>query len=163
MCPDAVVCLKTSRVAPRKRSSRRMFWELAPGGVIGKPVKTHCPKVMNAWKWRKYKMEKASRKPWIQYERSPRAMQLREHTLKKLLAIFVDDSAFGADSLLRQVFVHSKTIFSCALTLMDKIRGWGMKKDGERGRGPNLPHACGYTLKKLGQKDKHKALNRECT
>ena len=41
----------------------------------------------------------------------------------------MDDSPFGADALLRQVNVHSKAVFSYAMTLMDKIRGW---EDEER-------------------------------
>ena len=60
-----------------------MFWELAPGDVIGKPVNTQCPKVMNAWNRRKYKMEKVSSGPRIEYEHNSRAMQLREYTLKE--------------------------------------------------------------------------------
>ena len=87
-----------------------MFWELAPGDVIGKPVNTHCAKVMNAWKRRKYKMEKASRRNWIQYEHSPRAMQLREYTLKEFWEIFVDYRPFGTDSANREVDVQSEAV-----------------------------------------------------
>ena len=101
-----------------------MFWKLATGYVIGKPVNTQCPKVMNVWKRRKYKMEKASRGPWSQHEHSPRAMQLREYTLKEFWQIFVDDRPFGTDSTNREVNVQSKAVFSYAMTLMDKIRGW---------------------------------------
>ena len=36
-------------------------------------------------------MEKASRRPWAETERSPRAMQLREYTLKEFREIFVND------------------------------------------------------------------------
>ena len=49
---------------------------------------------MKVWKRRKYKREKASRRPWIQYEHKPRAMQLREYTLKEFWEIFVDDRPF---------------------------------------------------------------------
>ena len=69
-------------------------------------------------------MEKASRVPWIQHELSPKAMQLRKYTLKDLLEIFVDDRPFGTDSTDREINVESKAVFSCAMTLMDKIRGW---------------------------------------
>ena len=101
-----------------------MFWELAPGDVIGKPVKLQCPKIVNAWKRRKHEMEKASRRLWIEFEHSPRAMQLREYTLKEFWEIFVDDRPFGADAFYRQVNVQSKAVFSFSMTLMDKIRGW---------------------------------------
>ena len=69
-------------------------------------------------------MEKASRGPWIEYEHNPRAMQLREYTLKEFWEIIVDDRPFGADSINRQVNVQSKAVFSYAMTLMEKIRGW---------------------------------------
>ena len=36
----------------------------------------------------------------------------------------VDDRPFGWDSTNRQVNVQSKAVFSHAMTLTDKIRGW---------------------------------------
>ena len=101
-----------------------MLGELAPEDVIGKPVKSQGPKVMNALKRRKHKMDKASREPWIEHEQSPRAMQLRRCTLKEFWEIFVDDRPFEADAIDRQVNVQSKAVFSYAMTLTDKIRGW---------------------------------------
>ena len=79
---------------------------------------------MHAWKRKKQKVEKASREARTEYEHSPRAMQLREYTPKEFWEIFVDDRAFGADAIFRQVNVQSKAVVSCAITLMDKIRGW---------------------------------------
>ena len=49
---------------------------------------------------------------------------MREYTLKEFWEIFVDDRPFGADAIDRQVNVQSKAVFSYAMTLMDKIRGW---------------------------------------
>ena len=120
-----------------------MFWELAPGDVIGKLVNTQCPKVMNAWKRTKHKMEKASRRPWIEHEHNPRAMHLREYTQKEFWEIFVDDRPFGTDSTNTEVNVQSKAVFSYAMTLMDKIRGW------EAGWGASSLHVCGSIQKKL--------------
>ena len=97
-----------------------MFWELAPGDAIGKPVKLQCPKIMNAWKSRKHKMEKASRVPCIEYEHSPR------------------------DAFHRQVFVLSKAVFSYAMTLMDNFRWW---EDEERWVGSKIA-ACMWTCTK---------------
>ena len=51
-------------------------------------------------------MGEASKGPWIEYEHNPRAMQLRECTLKEFWEMFVNDRP------------------SHAMTLMDKIRGW---------------------------------------
>ena len=64
-------------------------------------------------------MEKASRDPWTPYEHNPRAMQLRDYTLKEFWEIFVDDRPFGAEAINRQVNVQSKAVFSYATTLMD--------------------------------------------
>ena len=64
------------REEPREGAQEEMFWELVLGDAPGEPVKSQCPKVMIAWKRRKHKIEKASRWPWIEYEHSPRAMQL---------------------------------------------------------------------------------------
>ena len=60
-----------------------MFWELAPGEVIGKLVVSQCTKIEREWKRRKHKIEKASRRSWAEHEHNPREMQLREHTLKE--------------------------------------------------------------------------------
>ena len=70
------------------------------------------------------KSKKAPRRPWIQCEHNPRAMQLREYTMKEFWEIFVDDRPFGAEAINRQLNVQLKAVFSYAMTLMDKIRGW---------------------------------------
>ena len=106
------------------RGSRRMFWELAPGGVFEKDVDSQCPKTRRAWEPRKIKMEKASRWIWQRNAYNTRTKHLREYTLKEFWEIFVDDCPIGADALLRQENVHSKAVFSYEMTLMDKIRGW---------------------------------------
>ena len=122
-CAPRRVCLETLGGA-KGRGSRRMFWKLAPGDVIGKPVKLQCPEIVNAWKRRKHKMEKTSRRAWTEYEHRPGAMQLREFSVKGFWDIFVDDRLSGADAIYRQVDIQSKAAFSYAMTLMDKIRGW---------------------------------------
>ena len=81
-------------------------------------------------------MEKASRRSWTANENSPRAVQLREYTLKEfqeifvVQEIFVDNRPFGADALFRHVNVQSKAVFSFAMTMTDKIQGWRKKKKG---------------------------------
>ena len=125
-----------------------MFWELAKGDVIGKPAVLQSPKIEREWKRRKHKMEKGLKRAWAENEYFPRAMQLREYTLKEFWEIFVDDRPFGADAIFRQVNVQSKAAFSFAMTLMDKIRGWEDEEKKKR-RDPNLPRACGSTPRKL--------------
>ena len=51
--------------APREGAEEECFGN-SPREMIGKLVTSHCPKVMNAWKRRKHKMEKASRGPWVE-------------------------------------------------------------------------------------------------
>ena len=154
------------------RGSRRMFWDLAPGDVIGKPVELQYSKSINAWKRR---MEEASSGCWIEHEHNPRAMQLREYTLKEFCENFVDDRPFGADAICRQVNVQSEAVFSYPMTLMDKIRGcedeerwvgsmfaacmWvytkeaftsGQILDREQERVPEETHKVHYALHELG-------------
>ena len=78
---------------------------------------------------REWNMEKASRRTWAEHEYGQRATQWRENTLKEFWEIFVDDRPFGADAMFRQVNVESKAVFSYAMTMMDKNRGW---EDEER-------------------------------
>ena len=102
--------------------SRRMFWELAPEDVLGKPADLSRAEVERQWKRRKNKMEKASRTSWTADENTPRAAPLREYTLKEVWEIFVNGRLFGAGALFRHVNVQSKAVFSYAMTMMDKIR-----------------------------------------
>ena len=65
-------------------------------------------------------------------------MQLREYTLREFWEIFVDDRLLGADAMFRHVnvwYFQSKAVFSCAMTMMDKINGW---KDEERWVGSQI-------------------------
>ena len=80
-----------------------MFWELAPEDVNGKPTDLSCANVEREWKRRKHKTEKASRSSWTENENSPRAMQLREYTLREFWEVFVDDRQFGAYAFFRHV------------------------------------------------------------
>ena len=95
------------REAPRE-SSRRMFWELAPEDVIGKPAELQCAKIERGWKRTKHKMEKVSKRAWTENIYSPGSMQLREYTLREFWEIFVDDRPFGAEAMFRHVNVKHK-------------------------------------------------------
>ena len=108
----------------KEGGSRRMSWELVAEDVVGKPTDLSSAKVEREWKRRKHKMEKASRGSWTENENTPRAVQLRQYTLKEFWEIFVDDGPSGADAFFRHVNVQPKAVFSCAMTLMDKIQGW---------------------------------------
>ena len=106
-----------------------MFWELAPEDVIGKAAELNCTKIEREWKRRKNKMEKAPRRSWTANENLPRAVQLREYTLKEFWEIFVDDRFFGAEPLFRRVNVQSKAVFSYAMTMMDATCMWIYTKE----------------------------------
>ena len=81
------------------------------GVVIGKPVNTQCPKVMNAWKRRMNKMEKTSTRPWIQYEHNPRTIHLRKYTPKESWEIFVDNRPYETNSVKRLIIdLHKEAL-----------------------------------------------------
>ena len=93
-----------------------MFWELAQERFLKRMSIYNVPKLdvrgsAGNSRWRRLR------------DYNPRTNHLREYTLKDFWEVCVDDSPFGADALLRQVNVHSKAVFSNAMTLMDKIRG----------------------------------------
>ena len=128
----------------KRRGSRRMFWELAPEDVFGKPAEPNCAKIERGVETQEKQDGKGpSRGLGLNMNT---AMQLRGNTLKEFWEIFVDDGPFGADAFCRQVNVQSKAVFSYAMTLIDKIEGGRMKKNG---LDPNLHDACGSTQKKL--------------
>ena len=101
-----------------------MFWELVLTDVIGQPAELSCANVECEWRRRKHKMEKASRRPWTEFECSPRSIQLREYALREFWGIFVDDKPFCRDACFKHANVQPKAVLSCALTIMDPIYGW---------------------------------------
>ena len=137
-----------------------MFWELAPEDVIGKPAELQCAEIEREWKRRKHKMEKASRGPWTENEGSPRALQLREYTLRECWEIFVDDRPIGADAMFRHVDVQSKAVCSYAMTMMDKING---REDEERWVGSKFASCMWiYTKEELTRGQRLNLEQQEC-
>ena len=51
-------------------------------------------------------------------------MQLREYTLREFWEISVGDRPFCRDACFKHANVHSKAVFSHAMTTMDVIYGW---------------------------------------
>ena len=93
-------------------------------------VALQCPVTRRAWQHRKLKMENVSRWIWETKECSLRTNQFRKSTLKEFWEIFVYVRPFGKDSTDREANVQSKAVLSCAMTLMDKIRGGKTKRAG---------------------------------
>ena len=65
----------------------------------------------------------------------------------------MDDRPFGTDSTNREGKVQSKAVFSYAMTLMDKIRGWEDEESWVEG--PSSLHVCGHIKKKLWQEARY--------
>ena len=66
-------------------------------------------------------MEKASRRPWTEFERT---VQLREYALREFWEIFVGDRPFSCNACFKHANVQSKAIFCYAMTIMDEFYGW---------------------------------------
>ena len=60
-----------------------MFWELVPEDVIETPAGLNGADFEREWRRRKHKMEKASRRPWTEFENSPITVQLRKYALRE--------------------------------------------------------------------------------
>ena len=61
-----------------------MFWELVPEDVIGSLAELSSADFQREWRRRKDKMEKASRRPWTEFEKSPRTVQFRENAPREI-------------------------------------------------------------------------------
>ena len=88
--------------ADPRAAPRRMFCELAPEDVIGKPADLSCAKVEREWNRRNTRW-KRPRGGLGHNENSTRMMLLREYTLREFWEIFVDDRPFGADACFKLV------------------------------------------------------------
>ena len=101
-----------------------MFWELVPEDAIEISALPNSTDFVREWRGRKNKLERTSRKPWTEFEYSPRMVQLREHALREFWEMFVDDRQFCRDAWSKHAKVQSKAVFSHAMTIMDEIYGW---------------------------------------
>ena len=106
-----------------------MFWEIVPESVFGVPGELTSAGCECEWRVKKDKMEGATGGTWTELEWSRRPLQLREYASREFWEIFVDDRPFRRDSCFKHANVQPKTVFSYAMTVMDKISGW---EDEER-------------------------------
>ena len=97
-----------------------MFWDLVPKDVIGKLAVLSSADFDREWERKKHKMEKASRRPWTEYENSARTMQLRENALGEFWEIFVDDRRFYRNTCFKHATVQSKAVFSFASNAIER-------------------------------------------
>ena len=104
-----------------------MFWKLVREDVIGEPAE--CTSA------------------WTESEWGPRTLQLREYLMREFWAIFLDDRPFHCGSLYWHANVQPKTVFSCSMTVMDKIHGW---EDEEKWMGSKFA-ACMWIYTKSAQ------------
>ena len=77
------------------------------------------------WRTKKVKMDVATSRTWTSYEWCCGAWHAREHILNEYRQIFVDDRLVPRDASDLQATAQPKAVFSYAMTVMDKIHGWG--------------------------------------
>ena len=77
-----------------------MCWELVPEDVLETPAELNGADCEREWRRRKHNMEKASRRPWTEFENSPRTVQ-REDTLREFWEFSVDDKPFPSQRVFR--------------------------------------------------------------
>ena len=112
------------RVAPRAMAQEDMFLEIVQEDVIEMPAELNSADFGREWWGRKNKIERATGRPWTEFEYSQRTILLSEFSLRKFCEIFVDDRPFCRNACFRHANVQSKAVFSYAMTIMDKICGW---------------------------------------
>ena len=101
-----------------------MFWELVPEDAIEISAEPNRTDFVREWRGRKNRLERAWRKPWTEFEYSPRMVQSREDALREFWEIFVDDRPLCLDACSKHANVQSEPVFSHAMTIMDEIYGW---------------------------------------
>ena len=101
-----------------------MFWELVPEDAIEISAEPKSTDFVREWRGRKNKLERASRKPWTEFEYSPRMVKSREDALREFWEIFVDDRPLCRDACSKHANVQSEAVFSHAVTIMHEIYGW---------------------------------------
>ena len=98
-----------------------MFWLLHPGAVIG--TQTRVPVPVD-WRSKKGQFDVLTERTWPNPETSNRAKYTREHELSEFWQIFVEDRLVRRMDTHAHTFAQSKSVFSCAMTVMNKIEGW---------------------------------------
>ena len=101
-----------------------MLWKLVPEDVIGTDAESYSTDCVREWRSLKNIMDKASLKPWTEFQFSPRTLQLRDYALRELWRIFVDDRPFCRNACFRHANVQTRAVLSNATTVVDVIYGW---------------------------------------
>ena len=95
-----------------------MFWRLLPGPVIGGQAYRIHPLSTEAWEERKIVFEEKIGRVWPNAELTERAKCTRKFVLKQFWQSFVEDRFYLENA------IQTKTLFSSAIAVMDKIGGW---------------------------------------
>ena len=104
-----------------------MFRHLLPGPVIGRQAYRIPPLTTKAWEERKIVFEEKIGRVWPNAELSERAKCTRECVLRQFWKSFVDDRFDLGNA------IQTKTEFSSAIAVMDKIGGWEERTGWDRG------------------------------
>ena len=71
------------RVAPRAMAQKGFFGDIVPEDVIEMLAELNSADFGRAWRGMKDKMERATGRPWTEFECSPRTLQSREYALRE--------------------------------------------------------------------------------
>ena len=75
------------------------------------------------WTTKKKRMEVATGTTWTCHEWSQGAWHAREYILKQYWQVFVNDRPIPIDAINLHANAQPKAVFSCAMTVMEKICG----------------------------------------
>ena len=117
-----------------------MFWLMNAEMVF--ETRNNEPELINVrtWRGRKGLMEVMTGRTWHHHEMDHKAERTRENVLQKFWQDYVSERIGRRDDIPPNVLAAAKSVFSNAMTVMDKKDG--MKKSGW---GRNLRLACGST------------------
>ena len=118
-----------------------MFWELFPEDAVEISAEPNSTDFVREWRDRKNKLERASRKPWTEFEYSPRMVKSREDALREFCG--------RQTPLQRCVFQACKcTVRSCLLPCYDDHgRDLWMGRIKKSGWVRNSQRVCGIYTK----------------
>ena len=84
------------------------------------------------WRAKKGRFDVWTVRTWPHQESSNRAKLSRDHELNEFWQIFVNDRPVRREATQTQTFAQSRSVFSYAMTVMDKIDGWEEEWMGSR-------------------------------
>ena len=102
-----------------------MFWQLLPEDVIGRQATEGVPIITwEEWRARKAQFDTKTERTWPNLEPSERAQNVAEYVLRQFWQTFIKDRLVLRNATQTQTRTQPKSVFSCAMAVVDKIEGW---------------------------------------